>query len=322
MRKAVTSLSILILTGALIGQHAMAERQPNQADQSETTVVMLGTGTPVLNQERAGQSILIVVDKEMYLFDAGPGFVKNFDALSGKDFMPEDIYFSNDSVYGAMNKVFLTHLDSDHVMGMPELMLRPWIMGRSEPIKVVGPKGTEEMTTHVLEAYQADIGHRLHGTQPANSEGFKVEVTEISGTQVVHQDDRVTITAFKVPHGSWADGMAFGYRVEAPDKTVVISGDTRHDQALYEYFEGADILIHEVMSEQGVSRLSQDWQDYMYHAHTSAQQLAKIGRHVEPELLVLNHPLLFGQSDQQLSTEMASYYEGEFVLANDLDIYE
>lgn len=314
--------SLIALSGLLAGQPAFAESQPTDTNPSNTTVVMLGTGTPVLKHDRAGQAILVVVDKELYLFDAGPGFVKNFDALSGKDFMPEDIYFSNDSVYGEMNKLFLTHFDSDHVLGIDEIMLRPWVMGRSEPLKVVGPKGTEDMTTNILDAYREDIDHRLHGTQPANPEGFKVEVTEISDTQVVHQDDKVTVTAFKVPHGSWAESMAFGYRVETPDKTVVISGDTRHDDSLYEHFEGADILIHEVMSETGVSQLPQDWQDYMYHAHTSTRQLAEIGEAIDPELLVMTHPLFFGQSDEQLSEEMAGYYDGNFVLASDLDIYE
>nr|WP_295714955.1 MBL fold metallo-hydrolase [uncultured Halomonas sp.] len=316
-------LVIQALSGALANNGDESHLNANApGDKSNTTVVMLGTGTPVLKHERAGQSILIVVDKEMYLFDAGPGFVRNFDALSGEDFMPEDIYFDNNSVYGAMNKVFLTHLDSDHVMGMPELMLRPWIMGRSEPLKVVGPQGTKAMTTNILEAYVDDIDHRLNGTQPASEDGFTVEVSEISDTQVVHQDDKVTITAFNVHHGSWADGMAFGYRVETPDKTVVISGDTRHEEELYQYFDDADILIHEVMSEQGVSQLPQDWQNYMYHAHTSTQQLAEIGRHIAPELLVMNHPLFFGQSDEQLTNEMANYYDGEFVLSEDLDIYK
>ncbi|SRR5690554_355331 len=305
-----------------VSQSGLADDGNASTEQSSTTVVMLGTGTPVLKHERAGQAILVVVDKEMYLFDAGPGFVKNFDALSGQPFMPEDIYFSNDSVYGAMNKVFLTHLDSDHVLGLPELMLRPWIMGRSEPMKVVGPRGTEAMTTSILEAYVADIDHRLHGTQPANSDGFKADVTEISDNQVVHEDDKVTIRAFRVPHGSWSEDMAFGYRVETPDKVVVISGDTRHEEALYEHFEGADILIHEVMSEAGVSQLPQDWQDYMYHAHTSTRQLAEIGREIEPELLVMTHPLFFGQTDEQLREEMGGYYDGNFVLASDLDIYE
>lgn len=326
MSLALKPLASLALIGLLTAQSLQAAEptEPTSTDResSNTTVVMLGTGTPVFKHERAGQAILVVVDKEMYLFDAGPGFVKHFDALSGKDFMPEDIYFSNDSVYGEMNKVFITHLDSDHVLGLPELMLRPWIMGRSEPLKVVGPRGTEAMTTNILEAYVDDLDHRLYGTQPANPDGFKVSVSEIDDTQVVHRDDKVTITAFKVPHGSWEEGMAFGYRVETPEKTVVISGDTRYDESLYEHFRGADILIHEVMSEVGVSQQTQDWQDYMYHAHTSTQQLAEIGREIEPELLVMTHPLFIGQSDEQLRDEMAGYYDGNFVLASDLDIYE
>lgn len=304
----------------------LAESQLATADevkeQSQTHVVMLGTGTPTLQHKRAGQAILVVVDKRMYLFDAGPGFVRNLKALSGKDFMPQDVMFTNDSMYGGLNKVFITHLDSDHVLGLPELLLRPWVLGRDQPLQVIGPKGTRGLVDNTLKAFQDDISHRLYGTQPANADGYKGEVTEISETQIVHQDDKVTIKAFRVPHGSWDADMSFGYRVETPTKTIVISGDTRKDEANYEHFRGADILIHEVMHEGAISRMPEDWQKYMYHAHTSTSQLAEIAREVEPGLLVMNHPLFFGTTDEDMVEELARHYDGKFVLAQDLDLYE
>jgi ribonuclease BN (tRNA processing enzyme) len=320
MKKFIQSVLLVLALSPLMP--AMADSHSGADNASRTRVVMLGTGTPTLQHKRAGQAILVVVDKEFYLFDAGPGFVRNLKALSGKDFMPQDVMFTNDSMYGALNKVFLTHLDSDHVLGMPELLLRPWVLGRDRPMKVVGPAGTKGIVENSLAAFKDDIDHRLYGTQPANPEGFKAEVTEISESQIVHQDDKVTVKAFRVPHGSWEEGMSFGYRIETPDKVVVVSGDTRMDEALYENFKDADILIHEVMSEAAIAELPQDWQKYMYHAHTSTKQLAEIANAVKPGLLVMNHPLLFGKTDEDMIAELAQGYKGKFVLANDLDIYE
>ncbi|WP_417615417.1 MBL fold metallo-hydrolase [Oceanisphaera sp.] len=326
MKGILKPLILALAVAGLAPTAALAESQSASAaevkEQSQTHVVMLGTGTPTLQHKRAGQAILVVVDKEMYLFDAGPGFVRNLKALSGKDFMPPDVMFTNDSMYGGLDKVFITHLDSDHVLGLPELLLRPWVLGRDQPMKVIGPKGTQGLVDNSLAAFKDDLDHRLYGTQPANADGYKGEVTEISDTQIVHQDNKVTVTAFRVPHGSWDEDMSFGYRVETPTKTIVISGDTRMDEANYEHFKGADILIHEVMHEGAISRMPEDWQKYMYHAHTSTRQLAEIAKEVKPGLLVMNHPLFFGKTDEDMVAELAQHYDGTFVLASDLDIYE
>lgn len=289
---------------------------------TQTHVVMLGTGTPVLLGDRAGQAILVVVDKNFYLFDSGPGYLRNLKSVANKNFMPKDVLFDNNSIYGALNKVFITHLDSDHVLGLPELLLRPWVLGKDKALKVVGPKGTKKMVDGILKAYSEDIDHRLYGTQPANENGYKANVMEISDNQIVHQDEKVIVKSFKVPHGSWPDGMSFGYRVETPDKVIVISGDTRFSEKLYPHFKGANILIHEVMSEAAIARMPEMWQKYMYHAHTSTKQLAKIANEIKPDLLILNHALFFGKTRKQLTDELEKDYKGKYILAEDMDIYE
>lgn len=302
--------------------YATTQAPVDESLNSQTRLVMLGTGHPGFDNKRAGQAILVVVDKALFQFDAGPGYMKNYNGLADKEWMPEEILFSNDSVYGAINKLFITHLDSDHILGIDEFLLRPWVQGRSEPVLIVGPKGTQQLVDKTIEAYEADIDHRLYGSQPANSEGFKANVVEISDNQVVYEDDKVSIEAFKVPHGSWPDGMAFGYRVQTPTKTIVLSGDTRFEPATFDHYRDADIVVHEVMSEEGVSRLKQNWQDYMYDAHTSTKQLAKLANEVKPGLLVLNHAIFFGVTPEALMKEFTDDYQGKAVLADDLMIFE
>ena len=116
-------------------------------------VVMLGTGTPLPDPERSGPSIAVVVDNHAYLFDAGTGVVRRAAAA-----------IKQKGIAGleprALRVAFLTHLHSDHTLGLPDLILTPWTMGRIEPLELWGPKGTRAMVEHILAAYQEDIAVR------------------------------------------------------------------------------------------------------------------------------------------------------------------
>lgn len=119
---------------------------------------------------------------------------------------------------------------------------------------------------------------------------------------IVYKDKYVTIPAFDVKHGSWKPGMAVGYRIEAPGKKIMISDDTRPTDNLVEHAQGADILLHEVMSKTGLEKLPQKCQDYMRSAHTMTSELADIACRVDPPLMI--HPLFLGEADQVLTHEM------------------
>ena len=314
-------LSIALITSSKI---SMADTNNTNKDSNKTRVVLLGTGHPGFEYNRDGQSILITVNKEQYLFDAGPGYMKNFNYFKDKPWLPKEILFTNDAIYGSINKLFLTHLDSDHVLGVDEFLFRPWVQGRSTQPIIYGPKGTKNMVEKTLEAFSADIGHRTTGSQPSNLTGFKAIVNEIDKEGVVYQDKNVIVTAFKVHHGSWPDGTAFGYRIKTADKTIVISGDTNYDSSpkALNNFKGADILIHEVVSEKGYKRLSPDWQTYMLDAHTTSKQLAELANKVRPKKLVLIHTILFGQPEEELVADIKNDYKGEVILGKDLMVIE
>lgn len=134
-------------------------------DSETTQIVMLGTGTPNPFPDRSGPSVAIVVNDEPYLIDFGPGVVRQASAMS-----PE----YGGSVKGLavenIKHAFLTHLHSDHTVGLPDLILTAWTVGRDEPLKLFGPEGTKHMADKVLEAYEEDIRYRLYSEQPANNE--------------------------------------------------------------------------------------------------------------------------------------------------------
>src|SRR5206468_7537700 len=140
-----------------------------------------------------------------------------------------------------LNVAFVTHLHSDHTAGYPDLILMPWVLGRTSPLDVYGPHGLSAMTEHVLKAWEQDIANRTEGLE--HDPPLKVSAHEIQ-PGVVFSDDLVKVTAFAVLHGEWKE--AYGYRFDAPDRTVVISGDTRPSPALVAACNHCDVLIHEV----------------------------------------------------------------------------
>jgi ribonuclease BN (tRNA processing enzyme) len=274
------------------------------APQNPTSVVLLGTGTPNAEQGRWGPALAVISHNTPYLIDFGPGVVRR-TVEAGIDVTK-------------LTRAFLTHLHSDHTVGYPDLILTPWVLGRSEPLEVFGPPGIRAMTEHVLAAYREDIRERSQGLQPSNDTGWKVESHEIGEGGVVYQDSNVQVEAFPVSHGSW---KAYGYKFVAPDRTIVISADTAPSDILIEKAKGCDVLIHEVYSLAGFAKRPPAWQRYHSTVHTSSKQLAEIASKAQPKLLILYHQLFWGTSDQELLAEIKQHYSGKVVSGKDLDVY-
>ena len=199
----------------------------------DTRVILLGTGTPNPEPQRMGPAVAVVSGDRVYLVDCGPGVVRRA-AQAGLQMEQ-------------LTRVFVTHLHSDHTAGYPDLILTPPNSGRSEPLEAYGPPGLRAMTAHILAAWREDLDVRLHGTQPVTPRGFVVEAHDVKPGEV-YRDAGMRVVAFAVEHGAWK--YAYGYRFEAPDKVIVISGDTTYSKGLIEASKGCDILVHEVYSEE------------------------------------------------------------------------
>ena len=175
------------------------------------------------------------------------------------------------------------------------------------------------MAEHVAAAWEEDNRYRLYGLEPAAPEGWKINAHEID-EGVMYQDERVTVEAFKVKHGTWPN--AYGYRFTTPDKVIVISGDAAYDPTIEKMATGADILIHEVVSEEAVNARDPFWQNYHRSNHTTSHELAALASRANPGLLILYHVLVFGLPDEVVLEEVRSRYNGKVVLANDLDVFD
>jgi ribonuclease BN (tRNA processing enzyme) len=277
---------------------------------AQTQLVLLGTGSPNPDPERSGPSLAVVVNGSAYLVDAGPGVVRRAEAARRKGVAA----LSQPN----LKIVFLTHLHSDHTLGLADLIFTPWVLERSVPLEVYGPRGTRAMTAHLVAAYAEDVRIRLNGWQPQNATGGAARAHEIQ-PGVVYRDSNVTVTAFRVPHGAIAD--AFGYRFDTADRSIVISGDTHASDAVVDACHGCDILVHEVYSDSGFRGRPPAWKRYHAYYHTSATELAGVATRAHPGLLVLTHLLLWDATPDILVAEVQRGYAGRVVSGNDLDIY-
>jgi ribonuclease Z len=278
---------------------------------TRTRVIMLGSGTPNADPDHSGPAVAIVVDNVSYIVDAGAGVVRRAAAAEKQDSAPA----LNAS---RLHTVFLTHLHSDHTIGLPDIMLTPWVLERTVPLQVYGPPGTTSLIEHLSLAYAEDVDIRLHGGEPSNKTGYKTIAHDVKAG-VVYADSLVTVTAFDVSHGKWPH--AFGYRFQTPDRTIVISGDTRPSQAVVDACNGCDVLIHEVYSAERFQKRTKDWQAYHSTYHTSTIELADIATRARPKLLVLYHQLYWGDTDADLLRQVRSGYDGRVESGRDLAVY-
>ena len=282
------------------------------AAQRSPLVVFLGTGTPGPTPDRQGPSLAVVAGGTAYLVDVGVGVVRQANAA----------YVGG---VGALNPrqlhiAFVTHLHSDHTLGLPDLVLTPWVMGRVAPIELYGPPGIAAMAENILKAYAQDIHIRTTGLEEANLTGYKVDVHEIKPGDV-YQDANVKVTAFAVRHGSWP--LALGYRFDASGKSIVISGDTAPEERVVQACSGCDLLIHEVYIGLPTSTVhpAEHWVKYMAEFHTSATQLADIATRAHAKALAATHlAFMQGATESDVLVALKKGYNGRVLVAHDLEV--
>ena len=276
----------LLLTASLVGT---ARAQPPAAPPPEGTlqVMLLGTGSgPSIRAERLGIATLVRAGSEQLLFDSGRSVTTGLARLG--------------ITAAGVTKVFLTHLHSDHVVGLPELWLFPWAsQSRSTPISVWGPAGTRAMAEHLVQAFDFDIRIRRDVDEHYPAAGIQLLATDIT-EGVVYEANGVKVTAFLVDHAPIVP--AFGYRIDYRGHSVVISGDTKPSENLVEHSQGVDVLIHELGLWKGDPRLQGPLDELMPGSRaTRAQAVAIAGHHTDgveageifartkPKLAVFSH---------------------------------
>ena len=239
-------------------------------------VTLLGTGNPRPRIDRFGPSILVEAGKETLLFDCGRGAT---------------IRLSQASVpFSSVTALFLTHLHSDHVVGLPDLWLTGWIMGRHVPLQVWGPTGTVDMLKGLEQAYAFDVHMRRDVDEQIPAQGAVLMGKDI-GEGVVYENNGVKVTAFLVDHGPVKP--ALGFRVDYQGHAVVLSGDTRPSENLIKFSRGTDVLVHEVFDPEAYrevgNSLTPEQRKRVREHHSTPEEAGTVFTKVAPKLAVYSH---------------------------------
>lgn len=282
-------------------------------------VTLLGTGFPRPLIERFGPSTLVEAGGLYLIFDCGRGTAQRLYQME-----PWDTTKGNAEIY---DKLFLTHLHSDHTTGIPDLWITGNILGRHKnKLRIWGPRLTEHMMGHLVKAFEPDIKVRFEARvrrgASTNSDGLEVEVKEVD-EGFVFEENGVIVTPFRVNHyDEYSDEPSLGYRVEYEGKCVVISGDTRFCENLIKNSKDVDLLIHEVAAGPLGVVLPASQSRPMAH-HTSPEEAGEVFKRVNPKLAVYYHFIQFqGVTVEEMMNRTKSVYDGPILVGEDLMTFE
>lgn len=268
---------------------------------AEMQVILLGTGYPRPDPQRAGPATAVVVGKKVFVVDAGRGVTLR---LAATEFSWKDV-----------RAVFLTHLHSDHTAGLPDVFATGWMFRGEAPLELYGPRGTREMAGALLRFFAADIKIRRDLTEMRPASGAAIR-THIVKEGVVYQDEDVRVTAFAVDH--FPVEPAFGYRFDAGGKSVVISGDTRPSENLIRHAKGVDVLVHEAYLAEHFDKTSPPAvAARLKHYHSSAAEAGQVAQRAGVKLLVLTH-VIPGNVEETFLERAGKHFQGKIVVGRDL----
>jgi len=272
------------------------------ASAADLSVLLLGTGFPRPDPERAGPSTAVVFGEKWFVVDAGRGTTLRIAGTELK--------------YAGLKAVFLTHLHSDHTAGLPDLFNTSWQFGRKTvPLELYGPPGTAKLSKAMLDFFAEDIHVRRDLMERHPAAGATIR-THVVREGVVYDDGEVKVTAFAVDHRPVK--YAFGYRFDAGGRSVVISGDTRPTPSLVKYAKGADVLVLEAYLPEHFDRVdTPEVAARLKSYHVSAEEAGEIAAAAGVRTLVLTH-LIPANAEETFRERASRKFKGEIVVGRDL----
>jgi ribonuclease Z len=270
---------------------------------SKIRVTLLGTGTPRLQLDRYGSSTLIEAGAEKFIVDCGRCTLQRL--------------FQTGTPITDINKLFLTHLHSDHTVGIPDLWLTPWTFRRKGPFHVWGPVGTQKMMSKFEEAFEFDLRIRpIH--DKIQAEDAIVQVQDIK-EGLAYDKNGVKVTAFEVDHRPVAP--AFGYRVDFEGKSVVLSGDTSFSENLIKFSKDVDLLFHNVAGAHEEDLRQSERMRGIMGLHLTPEEAGTVFTRSKPKLAVYTHMVLYSDITE-IITRTRKTYSGPLEIGEDLMIFE
>jgi ribonuclease Z len=288
--------------------------QNTQEQKPTLKITLLGTGNPRPTPERSGPAILVEANTQpptRILIDAGRGAAERLFEVGGREAL------------SGIDCVVLTHLHSDHVVGLPDLWLTGWIFGRAKPLILRGPTGTTDMMHHLEAAYSFDVHMRRDVDERLPANGIAVDALDLQ-PDAQFDLNGVKITPFPVDHGPVKP--AYGWKIAYEGRSIVFSGDTRKCENVARYASGCDVLVHEVIVPEVEKRLSlmrdpAATQRVIDH-HTTPEEAGEVFAVAHPRLAVFSHIVPSPATARDVEKAVRRRYRGRIVVGVDKMVIE
>ena len=278
-----------------------------------TKVTITGTGTPILNPDRAGAGVHVARGSTHLQFDAGRSTVNRL-AAAGTSLQE-------------LTAVFLTHYHSDHLVGLQDVVLSHWINDIYDvypSFELFAPNGhTVAFCERMLDIWEADLAVRaLHNERDPHP---RVELRGFDAPTeptTIFSNDDATVLSAEVRHEPIEN--AVGYRVETPDGVIAISGDTQVCDEVAALADGADVVVYEAMRMDEIRKRPKDKQ-YIIEYHADTRLIGKQMAELEVPTLMLTHliPAPFTDAEKQAFADEVREggYEGNIIVCDDLSSF-
>jgi ribonuclease BN (tRNA processing enzyme) len=280
----------------------------------QTKLILLGTkGGPRVTAGRANPANVMMIAGEPWVVDCGYGVTRQLIAAGIEP--------------GRVRKILITHHHSDHILELGPLIYNIWAAGLREPVDVWGPPPLRQIVESFLQSMSYDIDIRIDDEGRADLRKLvRLHEFEADGQRML-ETDAVSISATKVIHPPLPH--AYAYRFDAPDRSIVLSGDTAVCRDLIAFAQGADVLLHEVMHLAGIDRIvartpgAARLREHLIAAHTTTTEVGKVAAAAGVKTLVLNH--LVPGDDPSITDEMwrgdaAADFAGDVMVGQDLQV--
>ncbi len=269
-------------------------------------LVLLGTGCPSVDTDRHGPANLV---------DGGAGAKLLVDCGSGVTHRLLEAGCPGSEI----DALLLTHLHSDHIVDLFQLIISSWHQGRDRPQTIFGPPGTKKFVRGLLDLWKPELDQRVAHEKRPSVAALTVNVEEVAGGDTL-QFGALSVSVVSVNH--LPVKHAFGFVFQDTGARLAISGDTTYCPALIEAAKGCDLLLHEVLIHGELpvieGRRTAETVAAMQAYHTVSSQVGKVAAQTGAGKLVLTHFVPPKFDEQSLLDEVSCDYVGPIIIGKDL----
>lgn len=272
-------------------------------------ITLLGTGCPIADTDRFGPAALVRGERANILVDCGSGVTQRLLAAGcpGRD----------------INLLLLTHLHTDHLVDLYQLIISSWHQGRDRPQRIAGPPGTRAHVEGLMALWREEREGRIAHERRPSTAALEVEVEEIADGSVLEIGD-IRIATVEVDHKPVP--CAFGFVFESNGRKAVISGDTTYCPALISAARDTDLLVHEVFVHRELPEIpgvrTREGTDNVASYHTLSSVVGDVATQCNAGCLMLTHfvPTRFDRA--ALLAEVRGGYKGPLIIGEDLMTFD